>query len=139
MSQQTLNWSAIEADPRFQELHSKKSMFLWGLMAFSVVYYFALPLGAAYLTDVFKIKVWGPINVGILFALSEFIVAWGIAFIYSRRAANEIHLAADATVEARADRVRCCGMPTSSSILPRGRSGEPASRSRSARRSSRCC
>ena len=88
MSQQTLNWSAIEADPRFQELHAKKSMFLWGLMAFSVVYYFALPLGAAYLTDVFKIKVWGPINVGILFALSEFIVAWGIAFIYSRRAAQ---------------------------------------------------
>ena len=88
MSQQSLNWSAIESDPRFQELHSKKSMFLWGLMAFSVVYYFALPLGAAYLTDVFKIKVWGPINVGILFALSEFIVAWGIAFIYSRRAAQ---------------------------------------------------
>ena len=88
MSQQTLNWSAIEADPRFQELHAKKSFFLWGLMAFSVVYYFALPLGAAYLTDVFKIKVWGPINVGILFALSEFIVAWGIAFIYSRRAAQ---------------------------------------------------
>ena len=88
MSQQTLNWSAIEADPRFQELHAKKSFFLWGLMAFSVVYYFALPLGAAYLTDVFKIKVWGPINVGILFALSEFIVAWGIAFVYSRRAAQ---------------------------------------------------
>ena len=57
-------------------------------MAFSVVYYFALPLGAAYLTDVFKIKVWGPINVGLVFALSEFIVAWGIAFIYSRRAAQ---------------------------------------------------
>jgi uncharacterized membrane protein (DUF485 family) len=88
MTQQTLNWSAIEADPRFQELHAKKSMFLWGLMAFSVVYYFALPLGAAYMTDVFKIKVWGPINVGILFALSEFVVAWGIAFLYSRRAAQ---------------------------------------------------
>ena len=88
MSQQSLNWSAIEADPRFQELHAKKSFFLWGLMAFSVVYYFALPLGAAYLTDVFKIKVWGPINVGLVFALSEFIVAWGIAFIYSRRAAQ---------------------------------------------------
>ena len=88
MSQLTLNWSAIEADPRFQELHAKKSFFLWGLMAFSVVYYFALPLGAAYLTDVFKIKVWGPINVGILFALSEFIVAWGIAWFYAVKAAE---------------------------------------------------
>jgi uncharacterized membrane protein (DUF485 family) len=88
MTTQSLNWSAIDADPRFKELHRRKSVFLWGLMAFSVVYYFALPLGAAYLTDVFKIKVWGPINVGLVFALSEFIVAWGIAFIYSRRAAQ---------------------------------------------------
>jgi uncharacterized membrane protein (DUF485 family) len=88
MSTQSLNWAAIDADPRFKELHRRKSTFLWGLMAFSVVYYFALPLGAAYLTDVYKIKVWGPINVGLVFALSEFIVAWGIAFVYSRKAAE---------------------------------------------------
>ena len=88
MSTQSLNWSAIEADSRFKALHRRKSTFLWGLMAFSVVYYFALPLGAAYMTDLFKVKVWGPINVGLLFALSEFIVAWGIAFVYSRKAAE---------------------------------------------------
>lgn len=86
MSTQSLDWAAIDADPRFKELHRRKSTFLWGLMAFSVVYYFALPLGAAYATDVFKVKVWGPINVGLLFALSEFVVAWGIAFLYARRA-----------------------------------------------------
>lgn len=88
MSTQSLNWSAIDADPRFKELHRRKSLFLWGLMAFSVVYYFALPLGAAYMTDLYKVKVWGPVNVGLLFALSEFIVAWGIAFVYSRKAAE---------------------------------------------------
>ena len=56
-------------------------------MVFSIVYYFLLPIGAAYFQDIYKIKVWGPVNVGLLFALSEFIVAWGIAFIYcaSRR------------------------------------------------------
>ena len=37
----------------------------------------------------FKIKVWGPVNVGILFAHSEFVVAWGIAFVYARRAHAE--------------------------------------------------
>jgi uncharacterized membrane protein (DUF485 family) len=82
----TTNWSAIEADPRFQELHSKKSVFLWSLMAFSVIYYFALPIGAAYFTDLFKVKVWGVINFGYLFALSEFVVAWVIAFVYARQA-----------------------------------------------------
>ena len=89
MSNPTMNWSAIDRDPRFQELHKRKSRFLWGLMIFSVVYYFLLPIGAAYYQDLFKIKVWGPVNVGILFALSEFIVAWTIAYVYSRKANAE--------------------------------------------------
>lgn len=86
MSTQPLNWSAIHADPRFKDLHRRKSRFLWGLMLVSVVYYFALPIGAGYFQELFKAKVWGPINVGLLFALSEFVVAWGIAFVYARRA-----------------------------------------------------
>jgi uncharacterized membrane protein (DUF485 family) len=84
-----VDWKAIAAEPRFQALHRKKSAFLWGLMVFSVAYYFLLPIGAAYFQELYKIKVWGPINVGLLFALSEFIVAWGIAFVYSRRANAE--------------------------------------------------
>ena len=89
MSNPTMNWSAIDQDPRFQELHKRKSRFLWGLMIFSVVYYFLLPIGAAYYQDLFKLKVWGPVNVGILFALSEFVVAWTIAYVYSRKANAE--------------------------------------------------
>ena len=81
-----INWAAIDNDPRFQTLHKKKTTFLWGLMIFSVIYYFLLPIGAGYYPELFKIKVWGPVNVGILFALSEFVVAWSIAFIYTRRA-----------------------------------------------------
>lgn len=84
-----LNWQKIVADPRFQALHRKKTSFLWGLMVFSIIYYFLLPVGAAYFQDLFRIKVWGPVNVGLLFALSEFVVAWGIAFVYSRRANTE--------------------------------------------------
>ena len=44
----TMNWAAVNADPRFRDLHRRKSRFLWGLMAISVVYYFLLPIGAAY-------------------------------------------------------------------------------------------
>lgn len=84
-----LDWQAIVADPRFQALHRKKTGFLWGLMVFSIVYYFLLPIGAAYFQNLFRIQVFGPVNVGLLFALSEFIVAWGIAFVYSRRANAE--------------------------------------------------
>lgn len=89
MSQSPIDWAAIEADPRFQNLHRKKSRFLWGLMAFSLAFYFLLPLGAAYAQGLFAVRVWGPLNVGLLFALSEFLVAWGVAVIYSRRANRE--------------------------------------------------
>ena len=89
MSHRDMNWAAIDADPRFQRLHRKKTAFLWSLMIVSVIYYFLLPVGAAYFQDLFKTQVWGPVNVGILFALSEFVVAWAIAGIYARRANRE--------------------------------------------------
>ncbi len=89
MSKPQMNWAAIDADPRFQALHRKKTTFLWSLMIFSTIYYFLLPIGAAYYQDLFKIKVWGVVNIGILFALSEFIVAWTIAFVYSKKANAE--------------------------------------------------
>jgi uncharacterized membrane protein (DUF485 family) len=89
MSNPNINWAAIDANPKFQALHRKKLFFLWGLMVFSIIYYFMLPIGAAYFQDLFKIKVWGVVNVGLLFALSEFVVAWTIAFVYSRKANKE--------------------------------------------------
>jgi uncharacterized membrane protein (DUF485 family) len=84
-----LNWAAIDADPRFQLLHARKVRFLMGLMVFSVIFYFLLPVGAAYFPELFRIRLWGPLNVGIVFALTEFVVAWAIAFYYSRRANRE--------------------------------------------------
>jgi uncharacterized membrane protein (DUF485 family) len=90
-----VNWAAIDADPKFQELHQKKSRFLWTLMTISVGYYFLLPVGAAYFTDLFKIKVWGPVNFGILFALSEFVIAWLIAYVYARTASRQFDPMAD--------------------------------------------
>jgi uncharacterized membrane protein (DUF485 family) len=104
MAKESINWSKIAADPRFQDLHGRKSAFLWGLMAFSVVYYFLLPIGAAWFTDIYRIQVWGPVNVGLLFALSQFVVAWGIAWIYSRKAAQFDAMAERIAKDARSGR-----------------------------------
>jgi uncharacterized membrane protein (DUF485 family) len=79
-----IDWNAVIADPRFQTLHRRKQSFLTGLMIFSVVFYFLLPIGAAYFQDLYKTKVWGVVNFGLLFALLQFVVAWGVAIYYSR-------------------------------------------------------
>ena len=81
-----IDWNAVIADPRFQTLHKRKQGFLTGLMVFSVVFYFLLPIGAAYFQDLYKMKVFGVVNFGILFALSQFVVAWGIAGYYTVKA-----------------------------------------------------
>jgi uncharacterized membrane protein (DUF485 family) len=89
-----IDWNAVITDPRFQSLHRRKQGFLTGLMIFSVVFYFLLPIGAAYFQDLFKMKVWGVVNFGLLFALGQFVVAWLVAFFYSRRAGAEFDRAA---------------------------------------------
>jgi uncharacterized membrane protein (DUF485 family) len=95
-----LNWAAIDHDSRFQRLHSKKVTFLTSLMVFSLAFYFLLPIGAAYFTDLFKVKVFGVVNFGILFALLQFIVAWGIAFFYTVKAKEFDAMAAELVREA---------------------------------------
>jgi uncharacterized membrane protein (DUF485 family) len=89
LKKELLHWGAIQADPRFTQLHKDKNRFLWRMMLFALVYFFCLPIATAYFQDNFKIKVLGVINLGLVFALSQFIVAWGIAFIYAKRANAE--------------------------------------------------
>lgn len=93
-----LDWDVIVRDPRFQDLSRRKQRILWGLMAFSVAYFLLLPLGAAYFQEVFKVRVWGVVNVGLLGALSEFVVVWAIAIVYSRKARQDFDRLADVLV-----------------------------------------
>ncbi|MFA7292100.1 MAG: DUF485 domain-containing protein [Rhodocyclaceae bacterium] len=89
MATRAIDWASIDADPRFQALHRKKVKFLGLLMGVSIAYYFLLPVGAAYFPELFRIRVFGVVNAGILFALSEFLVAWVVAALYTWRANRE--------------------------------------------------
>src|SRR5680860_1067697 len=84
-----IDWSAIDADPKFQELHRKKKTLIVTLMIVSMIYYFLLPIGGGYFPGIFAVQVWGPVNVGILFALSQVGVAWISAAVYAARGNGE--------------------------------------------------
>jgi uncharacterized membrane protein (DUF485 family) len=94
-----IHWEAVEADPRFQALHRDKNKFLWRMMLFALIFFFLLPISTAYFQDILNIKTWGVINVGLLFALAQFIVAWTIAAIYAKRANTEFDRRAKALVD----------------------------------------
>lgn len=76
-------WAEIAQNPKFIEIHHKKAVFLFGWWIFSTVYYFLLPIGAGSAPGFFSVKVIGNINIGYLFALSQFFVSWAIAVYYA--------------------------------------------------------
>lgn len=81
-----VDWDAIEASPRFRELLRAKRRFIIPAMIFFVVYYFALPVLVGYARPLMEKKIAGAINLAYLFALSQFFMAWVIAWLYVRAA-----------------------------------------------------
>ena len=96
MANGAIDWAAIEADPRFQILHRRKTRFLGALMLLSVGYFFLRPVCAAWYPAFFRVRLAGAINVGIVFALSEFVMTWTVAALYLHRANREFDRLTDA-------------------------------------------
>ena len=79
-------WKALEHDPAFQKLFSAKMRFIIPATIFFIVYYFGFLILVGYFPSVMEIKVAGNINLAYIAALSNFVMAWIIAYLYSQRA-----------------------------------------------------
>ncbi len=83
-----INWEAIEAQESFKRLIKKKVAFIVPCTVFFLAYYLALPVLVGYFPALMKTKVLGEVNIAYLFALSQFFMAWILAFIYVRAASQ---------------------------------------------------
>ena len=81
------DWEALSRQPEFQALLAAKKRFIVPCCVFFLVYYFALLYFVGWHLELMKKPVFGKINVAYLFALSQFIMAWGMAWLYMRKAA----------------------------------------------------
>ena len=88
-------WDRIAATKQFNDLMATKKMFIVPAFIFFVVYYFALPILVGYAPNLMATKVAGVVNIAYLFALSQFFVAWLIAWLYVRTASDFDELAKD--------------------------------------------
>ena len=79
-------WTRIAQSPRYQTLLRSKSAFILPASVFFILYYFALLILVGWFPDLMKKPVFGPINIAYLFALSQFFMAWILAFLYVRKA-----------------------------------------------------
>ena len=89
-----IDWERLAASERFRNLLKAKRRFIIPAMIFFIIYYFALPVLIGYARPFMEKRVWGPVNLAYLFALSQFFMAWIIAALYVRAAARFDKMAA---------------------------------------------
>lgn len=91
------NWEGLAATPQFRSLLREKRRFIVPATVFFICYYFALPILVGYFPAFMNTRVAGPLNLAYLFALSQFLMAWLIAWRYVRAAERFDTLAHEVT------------------------------------------
>jgi uncharacterized membrane protein (DUF485 family) len=81
-------WEGLEETPEFKRLVQARLRFVVPATVFFLVYYFLLPLLNGLAPSLMRTDVVGHINIAYLFALSQFIMAWLLAWFYIRNANN---------------------------------------------------
>lgn len=87
-------WEKIIHRPEFEALLAAKKRFIVPACLFFLVYYFALIVIVGWFPDLAKKQI-GPANIAYWFALSQFFMAWIVAWVYTRAAARFDRLADD--------------------------------------------
>ena len=82
-----VDWDRVAAMEQFKALLKAKIAFIVPATIFFVIYYFALPVLVGWFPELMEKRL-GPVNVAYVFALSQFFMAWAVAFVYLRKAAK---------------------------------------------------
>ncbi len=98
---------AVGKDPEMVELEHRHRRFVWPITVFFLVYYLALPIIAGASPDLMGTKLFGEFTFGYLFALSQFVMAFVVAWVYSRWAASRLDpLASDLREKLHRQRIK---------------------------------
>src|SRR5436305_6638488 len=81
-------WEGLEHTDEFRQLVTARMRFVLPATVFFLVYYFLLPLANGLAPGFMRTAVIGHINIAYLFALSQFVMAWLLAWFYIRKANN---------------------------------------------------
>jgi uncharacterized membrane protein (DUF485 family) len=92
---QQSEWDRIAETKEFKDLMATKKVFIVPAFVFFLVYYFLLPVLVGYAPQFMATKVIGEVNLAYLFALSQFFMAWIIAWLYVKAAGDFDKLAND--------------------------------------------
>jgi uncharacterized membrane protein (DUF485 family) len=98
---------AVAKDPEMVELEHRHTRFVWPATIFFLIYYMALNILAGTSPDLMGKKLFGQFTFGYLFALSQFVMAFVVAWVYSRWAARRMDpLSADLREKLRRQQIK---------------------------------
>lgn len=78
-------WIRVERTSAFQELTRGKKAFIVPATIFFMIFYFGLPVLAAF-TTVLNVKIVGSLTLAYVYALAQFAMTWILMHIYVSRA-----------------------------------------------------
>jgi uncharacterized membrane protein (DUF485 family) len=79
---QEADWNRIANSARFQQLRAIKKHFIVPVFFFFFAYYLSLPILIGYAPRLASTRIVGTVTLAYLFALSQFVVGWTIAWLY---------------------------------------------------------
>ena len=82
----TTDWEAVQAEPDFQDLRRRLRSFVFPVAGLFLVWYLLYVLLATYAPSFMAIKLFGQINVGLVFGLLQFVSTFAITLAYARYA-----------------------------------------------------
>jgi uncharacterized membrane protein (DUF485 family) len=98
---------AVGKDPEMVELEHRHTRFVWPATIFFLIYYMALNVLAGTSPGLMGKKLVGEFTFGYLFALSQFVMAFVVAWVYSRWAASRMDpLASDLREKLHSQRIK---------------------------------
>ena len=76
------HWKCIYDSSESQKMIAQKTRFVGVSTVFFIIFYFTLPLLVGYWPEWMSFEVWGVVNWAYLFAFSQFLMAWAVAYCY---------------------------------------------------------
>ena len=98
---QDIDWEAIDRSPEFRELVRRKKAFVIPATLFFLAWYFGFVILCGYAPDFMGREfITDGLTVGYALALSQFIMTWGLAWMYLRKANRDFDPLAERAREA---------------------------------------
>lgn len=89
----------VQASDEFQDLRRRFRRFVFPMTAFFLAWYFLYVFAAIFATDFMSTRVFGTINIGLIFGLLQFVTTFAITIIYVKWANREHDPRAGAVAE----------------------------------------